>query len=351
MAADTAIRGGSRRELVVLAGAGGALLVSIPLVLWVRIPETADLALVLAVNGPRLLLAAAVGIGLAVSATITGAAASSSHSGTGREMGMRREMLTLAVSFGAAAGGFSALDWGLLGLVPDFAIGALLGAALYAAVLHLLSRVRYVTNLLVGLGMGVIAVGAVLTLVGAKGNPDGFRHVLWWMMGDLSRATWWSAAPVLLTILVLATAAVQAARSGASRRLGVLAALLWGIAIGAGGIIAWFGLLIALAAKRVAGAASLRHAISLSAALGALAMIWADAIPRLLIGGYSFPINLAVAMVAIPWYLNWGPRLGRPETGRAATALRIGDFATAGLTALGVAAFVGLLTFVVSLVG
>ena len=325
-----------------------ALAASVPLALAVRIPEVAEgssLALMLSVNGPRLLVAASVGMALAASSAIGLTAGPVQRASV-------REALVLGASFGGASGGVRALDWGLLGPVPDFALGALLGAALFAGILYALSRVPWVSNWLLGAAMVVMAGFAVVAAVGAKGNPDGFRPISWWLLGDFSRATPLSAGSVFVLLVALTVSAAETARDPSRRpRLDTLSALLWGIAIGVGGVIAWFGLLVALAARRLAPAAALPRAISLAALGGAVAMIWADALPRLLVHGFAFPVGIGVAMLAIPWIVGWGPRLGRPEDGRAAVALRVGDYALGGITAIFVAGFVGLLTFVVAVAG
>jgi hypothetical protein len=131
----------------------------------------------------------------------------------------------------------------------------------------------------------------------------------------------------------------------------MLAAVLWGVAIGAGGIIAWFGMLVALAARRLLAAPTLRAWLCLSALLGALVMVGLDAGGRALMGGYAFPVGLAVAMLAVPWFLAWG-WLGVPPRSRAAAlALRGADFALAGGAAAVVGAFLVVLTLVVRALG
>ena len=56
-------------------------------------------------------------------------------------------------------------------------------------------------------------------------------------------------------------------------------------------------------------------------------------------------------MLVVPWIVGWGPRLGRPEAGGAATALRVGDYAFGGVTAIFVAGFLGFLTYFVAVAG
>lgn len=325
--------------------AAAALALSVPLALAVRVPEGAGLGLALAVNGPRLLVAAAVGMALAASGAIGLA-----HGSTRRAS--VREALVLGASFGGASGGVRALDWGLIAPVPDFALGVVLGGAFFAGILYALSRVPWVSNWLVGAAMVAMAMFAVVAAVAAKGNPDGFRPISWWLLGDFSRATVWSGSSAFLALGALTAAAVETARDSARRqRLETLSALLWGIAIGVGGVIAWFGLGVGLAARRLARGTEPATVVALAALLGAVGMIWADAGPRFLVGGFAFPIGIGVSMLAIPWVLGFGVGLGRPDAGGAAVALRVGDYALGGIAAVGVAGFVGLLTYIVSVAG
>lgn len=110
-----------RRELAVFGLVGAGLLLTWAWGVSVRLPEEADFAWKLAVNGPRLLLAAAVGVGLAVSGVVGRAGATAS----------RREVYTLAVSFGMAFGATRGLSADLFGPEADVVLGAAAGAIVF----------------------------------------------------------------------------------------------------------------------------------------------------------------------------------------------------------------------------
>ena len=339
-----------RRELAVFGLLGAGLLVTSAWALSVRLPAEADFAWKLAVNGPRLLLAVAVGAGLAVSGAVGQAGAA----------GSLREVYTLAVSFGAAFGATRGLTAGVLGPEVDAALGGVGGVIVFVGVVAALARTGHAAGGLVGIAMFAMGVAAVLAAVDAKGDPLGARPVIWWMLGDFSRVHAWGASLATAGVLLLSTVILWRTPPGRAwgelepgprRVLAMLGAVLWGVAIGAGGIIAWFGVLVALAARRLLAAETLRPWLALSALLGALVMLALDAGGRALIGGYAFPVGLAVAMFAVPWFLAWG-RLGAPPRSRmAARALRAADFVLAGGVAAVVGAFVVVLTFVVRALG
>jgi ABC-type Fe3+-siderophore transport system permease subunit len=297
----------------------------------IRAPEAAGFGLMLDINGPRMLLAAAVGIGLAVSATVADPGAPS----------LRREVLLLAASFGGVAGGMRALSLDWFGSFGDFALGSLLGAAAACGTLLLLLRVRPVANWLVGFASLGLLAAAIVAAVAAKGNPDGLRPLAWWMLGDFSRVSWLGAAATFGVVSVGVAALIRS-----PARQSVLGLLLWGVAIGAGGVIAWFGVLAAAASRALAGEVGRTTRIAVAAALGATAMIWADALPRLLIGGYAFPVGVAVALVAIPWSVAWGA--GAREHGRVLRGL---DYVLAGGVGVVLLLSVGFLSYVVMQVG
>jgi iron complex transport system permease protein len=339
-----------RRELAVFGLVGAGLLVTWAWGLSVRLPEEADFAWKLAVNGPRLLLAAVVGAGLAVSGVVAQAGGTAS----------RREVYTLAVSFGMAFGATRGLTVGIFGSEVDTVLGAAGGAIVFLGVVAALARARQAAGGLVGIAMFAMGVAAALAAVDAKGDPLGARPVVWWMLGDFSRAQWPGASLAAVAILSLSAAILWVAPPGRmgweleARQRRVLAmggAVLWGVAIGAGGIIAWFGMLSALAARRLLAPETLRSWLALSALLGALGMLALEAGGRALIGGYAFPVGLAVAMIAVPWFLAWG-RLGVvPRSRTAARLLRGADFVLAGGAAAVVVAFVVVLTVVVRALG
>jgi iron complex transport system permease protein len=339
-----------RRELAVFGLVGAGLLVTWAGALSVRLPAEADFAWKLAVNGPRLLLAAAVGAGLAVSGVV----------GRVGTAGTLREVYTLAVSFGAAFGATRGLTAGFFGPEVDAALGAAGGVIVFVGVVAALARTRHAAGGLVGIAMFAMGVAAALAAVDAKGDPLGARPVIWWMLGDFSRAQATGASLAAVAVVSLLAAILWSAPPGRvwgeveprqQRLLAMLGAVLWGVAIGAGGIIAWFGLLAALAARRLLAAEALRPWLTLSALLGALVMLVLDAGGRALIGGYAFPVGLGVAMFAVPWFLAWG-RLGvAPRSRTAARVLRGADFVLAGGAAAVVGAFVVVLTFVVRALG
>jgi iron complex transport system permease protein len=279
-----------------------AALVSVGLAALVRLPADAGLGLSLALHGPHLLLALAAGAGLGVAGAIR---AAEDPAGPGHPV-------LLAVSTGAAFGGMAGSGTAALGAPGGFVLGAMLGALLFAAVPSGLARLGGSAKLATAIALVLMLAAGMLAAVDTKGDPTGLRPITWWLLGDLSRARWITAVPVALAVAALAIAVLRRLGPSASlddfapgprRALLALSSLLFGLCLGAAGLVAFFPWLVALGARWLLGPVALRPWASLAAVLGALAMVWADALPRALFGGLAPPLGIGVAAVALPCYL------------------------------------------------
>ncbi len=316
-----------RREQIALYGVGFFVLASVFLALLVRLPEGAGFGFSLALHGPRLLLGLAAGAGLGVAGAFQTAA-----DDTGRG-----HPLLFAVATGLALGGARGSHYFDLAAPSSHVLGAFECALFFTVLVLGARRLRGFSRLATGLVL-LFALGAGLAAgLEGKGDPTGLRPWVFWLLGDLGWATWTTAIPAAAVILVFA--AVLARRVPAGRDLASLsedergallglASLLFGFCLGAVGIVAFFSLMVAIAARWLLGHASLRAWAGVSAVLGALAMVWADALPRALFGGLAPPLGFGVMALAVPWFLlrNDGrsPRIARAAEVLLGLALGIG---------------------------
>jgi ABC-type Fe3+-siderophore transport system permease subunit len=81
--------------------------------------------------------------------------------------------------------------------------------------------------------------------------------------------------------------------------------LALGIGIGAVGPLAFVGTLAPRCVRWLARGASPQAWLPASVAAGAAGVAAIDAVPRLLVGGYDFPLALPAAMLAVPVFLGW----------------------------------------------
>jgi len=285
-----------------------------------RLGFAEDLATLLRINGPRVLLGAGVGSALALSGALRLAA------GAVRPLA---ELELLALSAGAAGGGFglcSALGSPLLG----FALGAPAGAALALVLVRASDRPRRRANLgalaLLATFVGVAALAGTY----ARARRDFVAPSVAWLLGDLGGASWASALAVLLLSLAFLAAALRApARSGS------VAWLALGLGVGAAGPLAFVGTFVPRAVRWLAPGSSERALLPAMAAAGAATVAAIDAVPRLLVGGYVLPWNVAAGLLAVPIFLGWNRARLRREAGPAGVAFEALELALlAGGTAV-----------------
>lgn len=257
---------------------------------------------------PRVMLAGLAGAGLA----LTGAVLQS----------VTRNPLAdphlLGVSSGGALGAIVALlHTGLiLGLatVPLFAFaGALLATALVAFVARALGSGA---DRLVLAG---VAVAFVLTSVGNLmiflGDPRATHTVIFWMLGGLGLAQWSHLVyPALVFVASLGWLVIRAREINAlamgdetAMTLGipvrrfrltlfVVTALLTGVMVAFSGAIGFVGLMVPHFVRLLAGSDNVR-VIPLSAFFGALTLILADLVARVIMAPEDMPIGVVTGLV------------------------------------------------------
>ncbi|MGO4621834.1 FecCD family ABC transporter permease [Ensifer sp. 2YAB10] len=257
---------------------------------------------------PRVMLAGLVGAGLA----LTGAVLQS----------VTRNPLAdphlLGVSSGGALGAIVALlhTGMILGLltVPLFAFGgALLATVLVAFVSRALgtSADRLV--------LAGVAVAFVLTSVGNLmiflGDPRATHTVIFWMLGGLGLAQWphlvYPALVLFVSLgwLVVRSREINALAMGdeTATTLGipvrrfrltlfVVTALLTGVMVAFSGAIGFVGLMVPHFVRLFAGSDNVR-VIPLSAFFGALTLILADLVARVIMAPEDMPIGVVTGIV------------------------------------------------------
>jgi iron complex transport system permease protein len=275
-----------------------------------RLSPAQDLATLLAVQAPRVLLAAGAGALLALSGAI--------HAPGDTFRRPLLELEGLALSVGAAAGGFALAN--ALPALPAllaFAIGAAIGGALGFAIARALDRPRRAANLGVLVVLAAAIAAAALAGTYARARRDAVAPIVAWLLGDLDGAT---AASGLLLVAAAASMvwlAVRALAASEAARAGTLAWIAAGIAIGAAGPLAFVGGMVPRAVRWLAPEAGDAALLATSAFAGAATVAAIDAVPRLLVGGYDFPFNVPAALLAIPIYLGWNRARLRREAGPA----------------------------------
>lgn len=267
---------------------------------------------------PRVLLGVGVGAALA----ICGAAL----------QGMVRNILAdpyiLGISGGASTGAAAAILFGFAAGAGQYALptAAFLGALLASLAVFFLARANgQVTSLrllLAGIAVGYALSACTSFLIFASDDAEGSRTVMFWLLGTLSLARWdlflWLCLGLALlgvALLCLWGRQLDALSIGdeTARALGVspvsarlkvltLVSMCTGAAVSAAGAIGFVGLVVPHLARRLVGAAHVRL-IPVTALLGAILLIWADAGARVLMAPRELPIGIITALIGAPFLL------------------------------------------------
>ena len=176
--------------------------------------------------------------------------------------------------------------------------------------------------LLAGVAVGYALSATTSFLIFASDDVEGSRTVMFWLLGSLSLARW---DPFLLLVLVLVAGSagllmlwsrrldVLAHGDETARSLGVrpnhariqvltVVSLSTGAMVAAAGAIGFVGLVVPHLGRRLVGAAHARL-LPVVALLGAVLLIWADALSRVLMQPRELPIGIVTALVGAPFLL------------------------------------------------
>ncbi|KHF43386.1 FecCD family ABC transporter permease [Saccharomonospora viridis] len=267
---------------------------------------------------PRVLLGAVVGAALAVCGVTLQA--------------MVRNMLAdpylLGVTSGASTGAAGAILFGFAAGLGENALSAsaFLGALGASVVVFLVARaggrITSLRLLLAGVAVGYALYAATGFLIFASGSAEGSRSVLFWLLGSLGLARWGLPLALVLVIVCLTVAmlivwgrrldalsvgdetahALGISPTGFRVRLLVVVSLCVGAVVAASGGIGFVGLVIPHVARRFVGAAHSR-AVPVAALLGAVFLVWADVVARVLLEPRELPIGIITALVGAPFLL------------------------------------------------
>jgi iron complex transport system permease protein len=275
-------------------------------------------AIVWQVRLPRVLLGLLVGAGLAVCGVALQA--------------MVRNVLAdpylLGINSGASSGAAAAIlfgagaGFGQYALPTSAFLGALAASLLVFLIARSGSRVTSIRLLLAGVAVGYALYATTSFLIFAAGSAEGARSVMFWLLGSLGLARWdvmlavaavvIGGTTLLLTITgrqidALAVGDETAHTLGVSpdrfrMRLLVVVSLCVGVLVSASGSIGFVGLVVPHLARRLVGATHVR-VVPVAALLGAILLIWADVIARVLLAPQEIPIGIITALLGAPFLL------------------------------------------------
>jgi iron complex transport system permease protein len=226
----------------------------------------------------------------------------------------------LGISGGASVLALLAIMIGLpaAGVDAAAALGALATCMLVFALAQ--GRGGWTPTRLLLTGIVVAAgAGSLVSLLLATSDDAGLRGMVFWLLGDLSRAQGW---PWLIALLVVATAGsaslgrhlnvlargvTQAASVGLDVRrfqvlLFVLSSILAGVAVSTAGSIGFVGLVTPHLVRLLLGSDN-RVVLPASALLGGVLLMAADLASRVLLAPRQLPVGALTALVGVPVFL------------------------------------------------
>lgn len=270
---------------------------------------------------PRIVIALLVGMGIAISGTILQSISKNPLADPG--------VLGINAGAGFAIVTYTFFIQGLIFAGSPLSVFvmpliALLGALFAAGIIYLpawrkgsLSPTRM---LLVGIGVNA-AFGAAITVIQLKMEPTDFMKTVVWLSGSIWSSSWtmiFALLPWLLLFIplafyksrvldILSLNEITAIGVGISlnkerRNLLLIAVLLAGACVAVGGGITFLGLVAPHIAHRLVGSWHQRI-LPLSACIGALLVLFADILGRIVMSPAELPVGIILSMIGAPYFI------------------------------------------------
>ncbi|MFE0189632.1 FecCD family ABC transporter permease [Streptomyces sp. NPDC058989] len=263
---------------------------------------------------PRVLMAAVVGASLAV----CGAALQS----------ITRNALAdpylLGVSSGASAGAVVVVLLGVGASTLGITGGAFVGSLVSFGVLMLLLRRSGLDSakiVLTGVVVGQLFTALTSLVLIAAGDADTTRAITYWLLGSMASARWDAViicsvvAVIGLTVVWLCATALDGFAFGAdtAASLGidvrvtrivllVVTALMTSVAVASVGAIGFVGLIVPHGVRFLVGPLH-RVLLPFSALVGAVFLVWTDALARVAFAPQEVPVGVFTALLGVPLFL------------------------------------------------
>ncbi|MCQ4612596.1 iron ABC transporter permease [Corynebacterium sp. CCUG 51687] len=258
---------------------------------------------------PRILMAAMVGAILAVCGVAMQAI-------THNDLA---EPYLLGISSGASTGAVVAILFSTwqYGIIAGAAVGALVSFGMLMLLLRN-SAADAARVVLTGVLIGFLFQSLTSLIVTASGNAESTRGIMFWLLGVLSAARWYTVIAVFIVGTIGTVALWMMSRYLDALSLGdatastmgipvvalryavlVAVSLMTAATVASVGAIGFVGLIVPHAVRMISGP---RHAslIPISAVVGAITLVVADAIARALFAPQELPVGVITALIGVP---------------------------------------------------
>ena len=232
------------------------------------------------------------------------------------------EPYVLGISAGASTGSVSVMLLGFGAGAVSLSLGAFVGALAAFAFVVLLSGGRQTADRTILAGVAASQLFNALTsyIVSTSANAEQARSVMFWLLGSFAGVRWPEVALSSAVVAVGFVVCLWHARAmdaftfgeDAARSLGIAVrrvrvvlllatALMTATMVSMVGAIGFVGLVIPHAARFVVGHGHMRL-LPASALVGALFMVVADIVSRIVIAPQVLPIGVVTALVGVPFF-------------------------------------------------
>lgn len=238
----------------------------------------------------------------------------------------------LGISSGASAGAVVVVLTASTAASFVMASGAFVGAlAAFSLVLLLAWAAGNGNHNIILAGVAITQLFSALTsfLIMLSADANTTRGVLFWMLGSLASSSWQTVAlsasifAVSFVVLFCHSTALDAFTFGAdsAASLGInvkrvrmvvigVASLLAATIVSSSGAIGFVGLVLPHAARLIVGTGH-RRVLPVSAALGAILLVWVDALGRMVAAPVEIPVGVITALVGVPLFIALLVKQGR----------------------------------------
>lgn len=241
------------------------------------------------------------------------------------------EPYLLGISAGASTGAAAVVVWGgsviTIGLTGGAFVGAI-AAFLFVVVLAGRGGNRTERIILAGIAGSQLFNAATAFIITSSANAEQTRGIMFWLLGSLGGVRWADAAVAVPAVLLGCGLCLWQARAldafafgeTAAATLGInirrvrfglfaLTALMTASVVSVVGAIGFVGLVVPHAVRLVVGS---RHGVLIPASVsaGAVFLVLADIISRILLPGRVLPIGVVTALVGAPVFafMLWSTR-------------------------------------------
>jgi len=273
--------------------------------------------IVIYIRLPRLILAVAVGMGLAVCGVVMQAIVKNPLA----------DPYILGVSSGASLGATVAIMLGVGSFLGSNFVGMMgcAGAFGISLLVMLVANIGSPSNsvklLLAGMALSSVCSAFSSFVVFFAHDREGMMSITYWLMGSLAGANWGNIAVILPLVIGCVLFFITQYRvlnlmllgDEVSITLGtdlhkyrnfylLVTSLMIGFIVYASGMIGFVGLIIPHVVRILVGTDH-KKLIPVSCLMGAILLVWADVLCRVMIDGTELPIGILISMIGAPCFI------------------------------------------------